>query len=528
MLTRLYISNVVLIDKLELDFSKGLTVMTGETGAGKSILLDALALALGAKADADLIRAGATEATVVAEFAGPSGTDDDALLLKRTVTLDGKSKCWINGEPATQKALKDLGDELVEIHGQFANHGLLDEKTHIHSLDALGQYDGLLADVRAAYGELRDAEKRLKELRELLDKSAAEREFLEHSVRELEALNPQAGEENSLAEMRGNMMNMEKNAGILRDAANALEQDNLAERAFAAAHILERTKSYQAQIDRLYEIGSGLQEIADQIRPSDSFDVHDLEAAEERLFALRAVARKHRVPVDDLADALEKMRGELKKIDNSGDELKKSENDVKTKKSEYEKFADALTRERIAVAAKLRDAVKNELPDLKLGAADFMVDVKPTDSPGANGSDSVRFMIRTNPGTPFAPLDKIASGGELARFMLALRVVLMHGTRTLIFDEIDSGISGATAAAVGARLAKLGGGQQIIVVTHSAQVAGYGDAHFLIAKQTDGKTTKTGVAKIAGKDRVNEIARIISGAKITGDALAAAKTLLRH
>ncbi|MDR2269002.1 MAG: DNA repair protein RecN [Rickettsiales bacterium] len=525
MLTRLYVSNIVLIDKLELDFSGGLSVMTGETGAGKSILLDALALALGDKADADLIRAGCTSATVVAEF-------DGATLLKRILTLDGKSKCYINDEPATQKALKELGDKMVEIHGQFANHSLLDEKTHIHSLDAFGtsaspEMTKLLAQVRTAYGELRDAEKRLAEMREHAKKSAEEREFLEHNVKELEALKPRAGEEAQLADMRRQMMDMEKNAGTLKDALNVLEQGSMAEKIFQTAHILERAKSYQEQIDKLYEIGGALQEIAEQIAPKDGFDAADLETAEERLFALRAAARKHRTDVDGLPAELENMRAQLKAIDDSGVMLKKLESEADSKKSDYEKLAHALTRERIASAGELCRMIKNELPDLKLGQADFTVDIKPS-APSMNGSDSVRFMIKTNPGMPFAPLDKIASGGELARLMLALRVVLMHGTRTLIFDEIDTGISGATAAAVGLRLAKLAQSQQVIVVTHSAQVAGYGDTHFLISKITDGKTTSTSVKEITNEERTHEIARIISGTKITGDAIAAAKTLLGH
>jgi DNA repair protein RecN (Recombination protein N) len=524
MLTRLYVSNVVLIDKLELNFSKGLTVLTGETGAGKSILLDALALALGAKPDPDLIRAGCAEATVAAEF----DNGGDTILLKRTMSIDGKSKCWINDEPSTVKALKEAGEELVEIHGQFANHSLLDEKTHIHSLDAFGGHGDLAAGVRAAYDGLREAEKKLDGLRELLKKSGEEREFLEHNVRELEALKPRIGEENALAEMRQNMMDMEKNAGILKEAFDALGRGELAERIFSAAHILERTKSYRAEIDRLYEAGSALSDVAERIKPSDSFDVRDLESAEERLFALRAAARKHRVSVDGLQDALERMKDDLSRIDNSDSELKKSEELEKKKRADYEKLAGALTQERIASAAELREAVKNELPDLKLGSADFTTDIRPTSAPTASGGDAARFMIRTNPGMPFAPLDKIASGGELARFMLALRVALMTGGRTLIMDEIDAGISGATAAAVGLRLAKLARAQQTIVITHSAQVAGYGDDHFLIAKNTDGKTTRTTADKIAGADRVNEIARIISGAKITSDAIKTAKTLLKH
>ena len=523
MLTGLYVSNVVLIDKLELDFQEGLSVLTGETGAGKSILLDALALALGEKTDAGLIRAGCNTATVVAEF-------NHETLLKRVISTDGKSKCYINDEPVTQKAMKELGDELVEIHGQFANHSLLDPKTHMQSLDIFGGYDDLSESVKKTYADFHNAEKKLKELKELIAKSAEEREFLEHNVRELEALKPVAGEETQLAEMRQKMMDMEKNAGILKDAAGILEQGGgLAEKIFSAAHILERTKSYQTEIDKLYEIGSALQEVADSVKPKDGFDVDDLEAAEERLFALRAAARKHRVTVDELSGQLEKMQTALLAIDDSENVLAKLENEVKAKKTEFDKFANALTQERIAASEELRKRVSSELPDLKLGQADFMVEIKKSASPSACGYDNIQFMIKTNPGMPFAPLDKIASGGELARFMLALRVVLTgEGGKTLIFDEIDTGISGATAAAVGERLARLAKRQQIIVITHSAQVAGYGGIHFLISKHTDGKTTAARVLEISGDTRVNEIARIISGAKITSDAIATAKTLLKH
>ena len=520
MLTKLYISNVVIIDRLELDFRDGLSVLTGETGAGKSILLDALSLALGAKGDVGLIRAGCDSATVIAEF-------NDQTLMKRVLSVDGKSKCHINDEPVTLKALKDLGDQLVEIHGQFATHGLLDEKSHILLLDDYGDYGDLAARVKVLYADLRDAEKKLKDLASRVEKAAAEREFLEHNIKELDALKPAAGEEAVLAAAREKMMGMEKNAGILKDAAAILEENEISDKCFSAAHVLERTKSYQAEIDRLYEIGSALTEVADAIRPTP-FDASDLEQTEERLFALRAAARKHRATVDELPNILSKMRADITEIDNSDEELKKLRVEVERKKSAYESDAKKLTQERIAAADGSAAAVKKELPALKLAQADFMVEIAASGAPTALGNDAVRFMIKTNPGTPWAAIDKIASGGELARFMLALRVVLMkdNNLKTLIFDEIDTGISGATAAAVGLRLAKLAEKQQVFAITHSAQVAGYGDAHFLIAKHTDGKTTSASVQTISGDERVNEIARIISGAKITPDAILAAKELI--
>lgn len=520
MLSRLYISQVVLIDKLELEFDPAMTVLTGETGAGKSILLDALALALGAKSDTGLIRSGSPEATVIAEFS-------DGTMLKRTLSVDGKTKCWINDEPATLKALKELGEILVEVHGQFSSNTLLDEKTHLQSLDSFGNYKNLIGDVREMYAEFHKAEKSLRELRDLLNKSAAEKEFLEHNVRELESLNPKVGEESELASARQKMMDAEKNSGILKDAVEMLSQNNMAEKVFSAAHILERAKSYQKEVDKLYEIGSELQEISDSLKPDD-FNVQDLESSEERLFALRAAARKHRVAVDELPAYLEKMRDDLAQIDNSDAELKKLESVVDKKHSAYDELSDKLTQERIATAEVLRARILDELPDLKLGATDFKVEITKKGEPSETGGDKVVFMIRTNPGHPFAPLDKIASGGELARLMLALRVVLMNNSRALIFDEIDTGISGATAAAVGQRLSRLASGQQLIVITHSAQVAGFGNKHFLIAKNSDGKMTTTNVQELSGDDRICEIARIISGAKITVDSLAAAKELLYH
>ena len=520
MLTGLYVSNIVLIDRLELDLDEGLSVLTGETGAGKSILLDALDLALGGKADGSLVRAGAEVATVIAEFNGD-------ILLKRVISRDGKSKCYINDEPVTQKSLKEAGEGLIEIHGQFANHGLLDDKTHIAALDNYGGYDDLLVGVGAAYREMADAEKRLKELRELVARAAEEREFLEHNVAELESLSPLPGEEAELDATRAQLMGMEKNASTLKDAVAVIEQGGLADAVFKAAHILERTKLYQTEIDKLYDIGAALGDIAEKIAPQD-YDVNALESAEERLFALRAAARKHRVAVDELPALAIKLRGQLTDIEDSKTAIAKLESEVNSKKNEYEKWANSLSLARIAAAAELRNALLAELPDLKLGQADFEVDIK-NSKPSAIGNDAVQFLIKMNPGQPFAPLADTASGGELARLMLAMRVILsVKFPRTLIFDEIDTGISGATAAAVGARLARLSEAQQVIVITHSAQVAGYGDTHFLISKSTDGKTTTTTVREITKDDRVREIARIISGADITKDAIATAKGLIKN
>ena len=536
MLTNLHISNIVLIDKLNLEFGAGLNVLTGETGAGKSILLDALALSLGARSDTGLLRHGCENAQVIAEFNCPNNLEilseqgidfDGTIILRRTLGIDGKSRAWVNDVPVSIKILKQIGDELCEIHGQFENHSLLDPATHINALDEFGGYD--LSSLKNAYNALHSAEKQLKELQELLSRSESEREFLEHNIKELSALNPLPGEEEELATRRAQLMDTEKNAAILNDAGESIR--GLDEKIFSVAHILQRIKTepnpYSAQINSLYEIAEVASDIENKISPIQT-DVSSLEEIEERLFAIRALARKHRIAADQLPEKLNEMTNQLNAIDNSDAELKSLETNVKAAKSEYENIANKITKERIAASEKLKNAIINELPDLKLGQADFKVEIS-TGTPSANGNDNVIFMIKTNPGTPFAPLHKIASGGELARLMLALRVVLINGSgaKTFVFDEVDTGISGATASAVGARLARLAKNGQALVITHSAQVAGFGDYHFLIEKNSTTDSTVTNVSKIENENRINEIARIISGDKITSESIATAKTLIK-
>lgn len=549
MLTRLYISNIVLIEKLNLEFGSGLNVLTGETGAGKSILLDALALALGARSDTGLIRHGCENASVIAEFDNISpdlkallnenGIEfEDSLILRRTLAADGKSRAWVNDVPVSIKILKQIGDNLVEIHGQFANHTLLNPATHMNALDKFGainvaEYSTLLSDVRAKYNQYHDAEKRLHELQIMLERSANERDFLEHNVNELAALNVQPGEEEELSNKRTAMMNAEKDAAILSDANSAMNPrgESLDSQIFSVAHILERIKTepnpYSEQIDALYNAAQIVSEVAEKLTPSD-IDTDNLDSIEERLFAIRAAARKHRVSADELPEKLKQMSEQLNAIENSDAELKKLTSDLKLKKQNFDTAAGALTDARKNAAKQLRDKILSELPDLKLGSADFMVEVNAT-SPSTTGYDEVTFMIKTNPGIPFAPLHKAASGGELARLMLALRVVLSdnNAAHTFIFDEIDTGISGATASAVGQRLNRLAQSSQALVITHSAQVAGYADKHFKISKQVANETTTTSVSEIIGDNRLNEIARIISGAEITPESLATARTLIK-
>lgn len=550
MLIGLHISNIVLIEKLNLQFGNGLNIMTGETGAGKSILLDALSLALGARSDTGLIRSGCEMASVSAEFdfvndnlkeiLNENGIDyDDGLILRRTLSADGKSRAWVNDIPVSVKTLKQIGEKLVEIHGQFESHSLLDSATHVSSLDEYAalnnsEFTNVLRDTKYAYADLRAAQKRFKELTEILEKSESERDFLEHNVNELRKLNPQIGEEEELANARAMMMDAEKNAGILSDAVAVLKNNGnaLDEQICSVAHILERIKTepnpYAEHIDKLYNAAEIVAKIGEQIHPENT-NVDDIDSIEERLFALRAVARKHRCGVDELPGKLSQMETQLNAIDNSDAELKRCRADVDKFTAVFNNHANVLSGLRKNAADNLREQILTELPDLKLGSADFVVDIQNTET-STNGIDSVVFMIKTNPGTPFAPLNKIASGGELSRFMLALRVALNNpnNKKTIVFDELDTGISGATASAVGERLNKLAQNEQLLVITHSAQVAGFADRHFKISKQSENDKTTTSVVEIYGDDRINEIARIISGAQITPESIATAKTLIKN
>lgn len=549
MLINLNISNIVLIDKLNLEFGSGLNILTGETGAGKSILLDALSLALGARSDVGLVRHGADAASVTAEFDMTNeainnifdefGIErDNHIILRRTLGADGKSRAWVNDTPVSIKVLKNIGDELVELHGQFANHALLNQATHRTALDEFAckniqDFNQLLENVRNAYNEYHDANTRLSAVQDLLNRAAAEQEYLEHNVRELRALNVRPGEEEELASRRADMINAEKNAAILTDAANAIGAggNTLDAQIFAVAHILERIKTdpnpYSEQIDALYNAADLVANVAAAIAPDD-IDTATVDSIEERLFAIRAAARKHHVAADELPNKLIEMESALNAINNSDAELKKLKTVVAAAKQKYDALAKKLTAARHVAADELRARLLRELPDLKLGSADFMVEFAIT-TPGANGVDDITFMIKTNPGMPFAPLHKSASGGELARLMLAMRVVLSGSNiaHTFVFDEVDTGISGATASAVGDRLNRLAHDSQALVITHSAQVAGFADKHFKIEKTTDGETTTTRVYEITGDNRLNEIARIISGAEITPESLATAKTLLK-
>ncbi|MBW4331519.1 DNA repair protein RecN [Stakelama sp. CBK3Z-3] len=551
MLTGLSIRDVVLIEALDLDFAPGLGVLTGETGAGKSILLDALGLALGGRGETALVRSGAGQAVVTASFVTPADGSPIALLLdengiarepgeplmiRRLVKADGGSRAFVNDQPASAGLLRDLAQHLVEIHGQHDDRGLLNARGHRRLLDAYGRLD--VASVAAAHRRWRAAEAELAEMRESHDAAMRDREWLEHAVGELTAVAPEPGEEEQLAERRAAMQRGEKIATELQGIADLLDgsEGGLA-RLRQAARILERVADDHealgealAAIDRAIIEGAAAQEKVDEAAEALAFDPAQLEADEARLFELRGLARKHRVQPDDLSALAGDLAARLARIESGGEALERLEKSVAAAQAEYRKAADSLHKARVEAAARLDRSVANELKPLKLDAARFRTMVEPLAEAqwSATGSDRVEFEIATNPGTPFGPLAKIASGGELSRFILALKVALAEegGARTLIFDEIDRGVGGAVASAIGERLSRLAASAQVLVVTHSPQVAARGNRHMLIAKSSDGIVTRTGVTPLDTDERREEIARMLSGAEITDEARAQAQRLL--
>lgn len=552
MLTGLSIANIVLIERLELEFAGGLGVLTGETGAGKSILLDALGLVLGMRADSALVRQGADVAQVTASFEPPaSGTplaallarneialdSGEPLLVRRTLKADGGSRAFLNDQPCSAALLREVGGHLVEIHGQHDDRGLLAPAGHRALLDAYARAaTGAVATAHAAW---RAAEDRLAAARSAIAEAERDREWLEHCVAELAKLAPQPGEEAELAEARAAMQKGERIAGdlatimeafdgsaggpaLLRGAARRLDR-------LAGDHPLlaEALASLDRAILDADEAETKLHEAARAME----YDPDRLEATEARLFELRAMARKHGVQPDELAVLAGDLAARLDAIEGGSAGLAKLEAAVAATAAAYTHAATALSDQRTKAAARLDAAVAGELAPLKLDAARFrtLVDRLPAERWGADGIDRVEFLISTNPGAPFAPLAKIASGGELSRFILALKVALAEegGADTIIFDEIDRGVGGAVASAIGERLARLAtAGRQLLAVTHSPQVAAKGATHFFIAKSSEGTVTRTGVRALDAAGRREEIARMLSGAEVTAEARAQAERLL--
>ncbi|MES2339108.1 MAG: DNA repair protein RecN [Pseudomonadota bacterium] len=550
MLTALSIRDVVLIEALDLDFTAGLGVLTGETGAGKSILLDALGLTLGARADSGLVRHGATQAGVTATFDLPAGHPvasvmaqnglemeaGEPLIIRRLVKADGGSRAFVNDQPASAGLLRELGSHLVEIHGQHDDRGLLAPAGHRALLDSFGRID--TAATAIAHRAWREAEGVLAAARAEIETAARDRDWLEHAVGELDALAPEPGEEETLADRRRIMQRSEKIADDLR-AIEVLVSDGEGglSKLRQAARILERVAPDHAAlaealaaVDRAVIEGAVAEDQLIEARRGLAFDPREQEDDEARLFELRGMARKHRVQPDDLSALADDLRGKLERLDSGEAGIAALEADVSRKSEAYAEASAQLSAARTAAAARLDAAVAGEFAPLKLDAARFRtaVDELPREAWGAHGRDRVEFMVATNPGAPFGPLVRIASGGELSRFILALKVALAEegGAETLIFDEIDRGVGGAVASAIGDRLARLASGAQLLVVTHSPQVAARGSQHLLIAKSHDGTVTRTGVRTLDAAERREEIARMLSGAEITDEARAQADRLL--
>ena len=563
MLIGLWIRDVVLIEALDLSIGPGLTALTGETGAGKSIILDALGLATGARAGAGLVRRGAAQAAASAVFAPPTGhpvwdlleekglsyARDEDLVLRRTLSADGRSRAFVNDQATGVGVLKEVGDLLLEVHGQHETVGLLDSRTHRPLLDAFGLLQPAAARVAARFAAWREARARVDELRELNARAAAETEELSLRLAELDRLDPHEGEETQLAEERAVLGAAEKS---LSDIASAREAfDGLSARLASAARTLERSRERAvaagaaadaAAVKRLAEASAAVDRVLIEAQEAEAavdlaaeafeFEPDRLEKAEERLFDLRGLARKLGCSVEELPLLRARFAERLRAAETSEEALKAAEAAQGAARQAYRVEADALTIARREAGDRLAVAVMAELAPLKLEKARFQVAVEPLgeERAGATGLDRVAFEISTNPGAPFGDLGAIASGGELARFALALKAALAGrggGVQPLmIFDEVDQGVGGAVADAVGLRLRRLASSAQVLVVTHSPQVAARADAHWRIAKAGEGERIRTAVEVLSPDDREEEIARMLAGAQITDAARAAARALI--
>lgn len=568
MLIGLSIKDVVLIEALNLDVAPGLTALTGETGAGKSIVLDALGLALGRRADAGLVRRGAGQAMASAIFALPPGhpafaylearglpaDPGEDLVLRRQVSADGRSRAFINDAAASVGVLRDLGVMLVEVHGQHETVGLLDPRTHRGLLDASVGDAALLAATAEAWTALKGAEAALEALRARAGRADEDREEAAVRMAELDRLDPRVGEEAALAEERALLGAAEKALADIAVARDGLGGDAAIGRVAAAVRALERARERAAATGagtdhRVVQRLAAAAEAADRAlvelteaqsaidAAAEAFDVEPdkLDKTEERLFALRAAARKLNVAVDDLPAARARFGEALRAAENLDADIQAAERAVGAAQAAYDAAAARLTAARRAAGDGLSQAVMGELGPLKLDKARFRVTVEPAERPGPQGADRVVFEIATNPGAPFGPLDEIASGGELARFALALKVVLarrgdVYGGGgfgpTMVFDEVDQGVGGAVADAVGLRLKQLAATGQAILVTHSPQVAARADAHWRVSKNARGEVVATSIEALGPAAREEEIARMLAGAEITEAARAAARALM--
>jgi len=553
MLASLAIRDIVLIERLDLTLAAGLSVFTGETGAGKSILLDSLGLALGARAESGLVRHGAAQGSVIAAFDLPAdhpartflteqglgGGEEGPLLLRRVLSADGRSRAYLNDQPVSLALLRRVAGQLVEIHGQFESHGLLDPATHLGVLDAFASLGRQRAAVTAAWEAWRAARAARAEAEAVQAQARAEEETLRAAAEDLASLDPHPGEETELARDRAVLMQGEKLVEAMNAAQAALGRNGDVEACLrnarrALERVAERAEGRLdpviAALDRAEIEAAEAVSALERASTGLDLDPRRLETVEERLFALRGAARRHGVAVEDLAELHERLTRRLEQLEDGGGTLVRLAAIEDEARASYLTAARALSKARSKAARALDKAVAAELPPLKLDKATFRTAVAAQDEPhwGPDGLDAVGFEVATNPGSPPGPLARIASGGELARFMLALKVVLSRSapTATIVFDEVDAGIGGAVAAAVGDRLARLATDLQVLVVTHSPQVAARGGHHFRVAKRSRAGTTVTGVEPLPAEARREEIARMLAGETITESARAAADALL--
>jgi DNA repair protein RecN (Recombination protein N) len=552
MLARLSIRDIVLIDQLDLEFSRGLTILTGETGAGKSILLDALSLALGARGDGSLVRHGQSQGQISAVFELPLDhrvattlaeqdiAFDGELILRRVQMADGRTRAYANDQSVGAQTLRLLAADLVEIHGQHDERALLDSASHRALVDAYGHLEAHVEATRGAYATLRGLEGELAKERRRLAEGEQAADYARHAADELGKLNVKPGEEQRLAEERQRMMQGEKVAADIRDAHNSLSGDSavlpllsqisrrLQRRMSQAPDLIE--PSVKALDEAMDALEHASQSVEAALRACD-YDPRELERCEERLFALRGMARKYSTPVDGLPALAEKFAAELRDLSATRARVTKLEAEVAKASAAYSRAAETLSEARRGAASALETAVNAELPPLKLERARFFAPVA-TDSAlvSADGFDRIEFQVQTNPGSRAGPLMKVASGGELSRFLLALKVSLAErGTApTLVFDEIDTGVGGAVADAIGQRLSRLAAQAQVLAVTHAPQVAARSRTHFKIVKDEVGQENRvaTRVITLGAADRREEIARMLAGAEITKEARAAAKSLI--
>ena len=553
MLTALHIQDFVLIDRADLAVGEGLTALTGETGAGKSILLDALGLAAGGRSERGAVRAGAKQGVVAAAFEPASDhavwdlleenalpIEDAQIILRRVQGADGRSRGFVNDQPVSIGLLRTIGESLLEIHGQHDGRGFLASAAHRGMLDEFGRLQKQAREVTALWAEWRRIERDLEDRRRERDATAREADYLRHVVERLEELDPQAGEETDLAERRARLMAAEKIGDDLQAAAAAIDEGGVDTKLSVALRSVERagerlTEDAEVLAEAAARLEAALNETGEARRAIDAAlaafgaDPDELEQTEERLFALRAEARKHGLQPDGLRAFLEKTREALESVALGEAAFGDLEKASEAAEADYRRKALALSKARRAAARKLDEAVAKELAPLKLGKARFETAIETdADNPGPDGIDCVEFMVATNPGQPPGPLRVIASGGELSRFVLAMKAALAakENRTVIIFDEVDAGVGGAVADAVGERLARLAKDAQVLVVTHSPQVAARADAHWRIDKSQTKKATRTTVAELDAEARIEEIARMLSGAEVTDEARAAARRLL--